>query len=1168
MLRSTGARVSALLCAALAVSAFVPLPVPVRELRLAAGAGTAVLRAERLRLTWGLGRLRGENLSATLDGLPLVTGMQAAEVHVDTLPWKGRFLEARRLELRGGEAQLDRERLRLLTSGPAQQTVPHLPVRWRDGQLIWLGPELGVQPAHFPVRALDGMLDPARTRLHATLGGPFALEAEAWLEASGSFARWSAAVRARTGPWQRALAELPAQLELRSEGLELLALAGAGPGQAVDVRVQATVRGGAARLARPPLAVQGLEITATGSWQSGLALRARGDALGVPFELAGRVRPGRTPAALLAALQVQVQGATQPFPVDPEWLALLRPLDRGVADALDALQPQGQAQGQFALDWRAGAPPHWLGHLALEDMTSQFRGFLEEDGERPSFPYPVSALRGDLVVADRRVLSAVTGRLGEGALRAAVAVLLGTGPAGIAADVGIDDFVPDGRVTAAAAGTPAINEVVRILGGPQGGRVNARLSVRRSLGAQDAVVGLTAGGAGVELRPSFLPVPMLAEDFTVSWEPGHGRFAGAVRALGGSARLEGEIHELAGRARQPLLGARVDAEQLQPSAEERKVLEHFLQLPPGSAQIAAAGAAALHVDFRRAGAAPPEVQLQWECTDLAVHVQPLGLAAAGIRASGTAVRAGDDTLVALPRAAGTVAGAGVDASLVFAPGGARGATRALLAGTDIQPSREIVELLWKRARRADTAPLQPGGSMNVRLEFIPGEARLPWGVAELAPLRLRRSGAVESDEIEVNGRVRFDGLSASSPELGVRTRDGGMQLRDFQAQADEAGVIVSAHLHSDEGLVLGERFAALVSTDAWAALNRIGLRGRVGADGMRVDLELPRGGKPGFHAEGRMLLSEMSLEGPPRMRRGAGVLDVQSFDWSGPQDFGGSMQLRAGRVDVSGLMARDIAGDVHVNSGEIVFRDLSASALGGTVRTYGAGEDGAEERGAIHFGLTPEAPLAVLLHLEDLSLARVADELNVAAGVGGKLRGRVQFRSATPSPLDYVGRGHLEVTDGQLGSVPVLRTLWRVLDLNPPLFRSASLDFVFGGAANPGTVYVQRLFLEHPVLAVMAEGWIDLDGYLRMKATVRTFHSIPVLGFVLGLPVIRDLVDALVEQNFFGPIEDPVITQRALRGGGDDRRHPFPLWVPDIPEPDWERSPALPISGRNAGRSD
>jgi len=83
---------------------------------------------------------------------------------------------------------------------------------------------------------------------------------------------------------------------------------------------------------------------------------------------------------------------------------------------------------------------------------------------------------------------------------------------------------------------------------------------------------------------------------------------------------------------------------------------------------------------------------------------------------------------------------------------------------------------------------------------------------------------------------------------------------------------------------------------------------------------------------------------------------------------------------------------------------------------------------------------------------------------------------------------------------------------------------------------------------------MDMDTTMQLKVTLRTF------GFIGRLPILKDLIDLLIEQQVYGPAEAPIITHRA--GGklmGDFERAPFPLWVPAGAQPDWKISPIFPV---------
>lgn len=1144
---------AALAAVALAASAFVPLPVPRFLLQgdVPLGAATARVNARALAVRWGLGELAARDAAITLDGADLAE-VSAARLRLDTLPWPGRFLVPRRIEVTGARVRLDPGRLRALSSGAGPGTLPSATVRCRDVELHWTSEGSGAQILR--IEELDGTLDPLESSAWARLAGPGALRAQVWTRAEAGFSRWSARLRAEAARW-RLPDPLPLGLaELSAEQVQVEVEATGTGASLLAASADLEVLGCSASLSAPPIAARGLALRARGDLRGGLRLDGSAELNRLPLEFQGFAWPEASPSAAIPAgvpsgFALLLRGVSQPFAVDDALVAEARSLDPDLAEVLDALEPRGQARLRFATTWSPPSRPSYLLQADLVDLVAVFRGFPEEDGDRPSFPYPVRGLRGGVVAADGEILAAAAGKMGDGRLEAEAAIGPGGGAAGsLAADIAVADLPLDARVTAAAAGTPQLQEIWRTLAASGGGRASATVTVRRQAGSEDAAVRIAVHGAGAELRPSFLPVPVLAQEFRAIWEPGYARFAGTLQCLGGSATARGEVRATSASAA-PLRWLDIAAEDLAPSADERRVLAHILSLPAGADDCTLEGQGKFRLSLRQTTNQGTQVLLQWE--GLRSRLSWRDVAAADVRGAGTLALEGSRWCAAAPRVEGSAGGGRIAASAVF-PGGPGASPTFFLAGWDLTPAAEWIAAFLGPAAQE----LRLSGRADLRAQIQPGGGAALLAAAELAPLRLQRAAEAPGEEDALAGHLEVVGPEVRSPLLRFQSAAGSTELRDACLRVEAGAVRASATLAGGEGLRLGPRFAALVSPSAWAAIERIGLSGRVRADGLRVDLERAAGGTLRFEAAGTLELANMALASSPELHGGSGIVEVADFSWKGPDSYQGRMALRGGRGLVEGIPVRSASGEIQVTPAEVTVHRFEAEVLGGAVRSFGNGPGGAPEDALLRLGLTPQAPVAGVLYFDELSLSRMRDELRLGGSLSGRLFGRVEFRSSSSSPLDYTARGSIEVRDGVLGTVPVLATLWKAVDVDPPQFRSGRVDFHVHPERNPGTIRVDRLALEHPVLSVEGEGWIDLDGYLRMKATVRTFS---LLGRVPGF---RDLFDLLVEHNVFGPMERPEVSQRALQKtvGGAPQRRPFPLWTPRIPQSEWERSPALPAS--------
>ncbi|HEX9793717.1 MAG TPA: hypothetical protein VGC54_07005 [Planctomycetota bacterium] len=1154
-MRSRGARVSILLCLLLAGSGWLPLPVPLggaleRLGHWELGGRELTLTAASARLRWARGRLEARGIVLALDGKPVVEAA-AAVARVGLVPFTRGFLQPGGLDVHAPVFQGDPELADwvrvLLESEPAGGT-PELPLRLLDAHLVWEGAE-GAKREFF-VPEISGRLGSRLSLVHGLAHDAFGHRAELWLTGEHDFSVWRLDLIASAAPLRiDKVFELP-MLEHDAESLALRATVTGGKGRLLQVALDGSLSGAALSLGDPALKVVDAELRLAGSLARGMRLDAVGVAETVPFRAVGRLmREGDAGPVL------RLEADFDPIVVDEHWVARAEQLDAGTARALDAIETRGPLRGRLGLVWDGVGAPEWIAHGRLEGLRSVYRGFLEADGTRPSFPYPIEDLRGDLVAAGNRMLIGANGRMGEASFVSRTMLELGGGHAGIATDVRVEGLAIDTRITSAAVGTAGFAEIWRDLGNPQGGAVDLDLHLRRPHRAERVGIQLDARGTGTVFRPTFLPVGSVADDYHVRWLPGKADFGGTLRGLGGLLRVDGGVRRIRD---EDLSSIHVLARgrQLRPEAGDLRVLERFLDLPRDFAAHVPAAAIDVEVGFRRAGGAPEPTVLMNFVAGPGDWTHPgSGLVLAARSAAGMVAVAGERTTVAVPRARAQLAGGTARGSFMARRDEAAGPATITAEFQDLEVDGRLLAA-FREATGADLGQrFLLGGRVHAAATLNPLDAGARYASVDLAPLTAFDTDSGE--DVRVEGRLDWDDATLSARRLTVGAGGNQIELSDFELRGFESdagsGREIRVVLDSEGGLQIDERFAALVDPGAWAAFQRIGLQGRVGARGLRVRIREIEAAVS-FDADGELTLSEMRVEGPPVMRNGYGVLQIDRFSWRGTEDYEADMRLREGRVRVSGLAVHEARGQLRVDPKEIAFSGFQAATLGGTLRTWGERAPGIEEQGYLRLGLTPQAPLAVLLYLEDLSLARVRDELRLGGSLAGRIDGRIAFTSDSPSPLDYTGRGRIEVRDGVLGTVPVLSQLWKAVGVQPPNFHSGTLEWVANAENNRGTVHVSSFVLDHELLEVRGSGWIDLDGYLRMKATVRTFS---VLG---RLPLVKDLIDLLVERNAFGPFERPVITSRTKDKltSGDEVRHPFPLWTPEVAKPEWTTSPALP----------
>ena len=1143
------ARLSALLSLALGLTAWFPFSVPaalrdrlVESLRLRLDDEQVQVLVDDLRLRWGTGTLLARGLVVRTPSRQLISAGRA-DFRLDLRPWSASFLRPRMADLESVDLGLRPEDLRRLRRAEedAESPLPPLTLRLIEVRTEMPFPDGRVFRA--VVLEAGGLLSADRTRLAGTAMTPYGISAAFRFAAGAGFGDWTLDLESDCTDL-RDRGHLPVPVTAAS--LELRARLSAD-----DAVARIACDGILVRVPQPQVDVLLPELRLEGRLSTGMRLSFVAESGPVALQMDGWLRRSG-----VEELQLRLEGGSRgPWRVDEDLIAWIDSLEHTTADAFQALELRGSVPARLAVDWRTGSMPEAVAHAAFEDFTATYRGFLEADGDRPSFPYPADGMRGDFVAAGQRFLMHADGRAGDGSINGWGMVYVHKGPAAVMVDLRGTALTVDSRVTSAVSGTPVISQVWRELGGPRDGSADFELFLRREADQQEVGILLQALASGTVVRPTFLPVEAQAEEVEITWSPGMARFEGGVRVLGGRVSIDGEVREVAGDA-QPAVSVRARSEAgLSPSGPERRLLESFLQLPAGFSEFELRGEAALDGTFRRNGDGILQTLLGWSGAGAELSWLPTGTVWSSLRGDASVARSGPATLVSMPLIQSGFGGGRLElsGSLTHGVPGAPPA-RALIhaSGVGVEPG---TERLARRLAGAEEDPRRTwSGLFDLALELDPLQPASNRGWLGLAPVR-----AVETLEdggsrtLELDGRLQIQDTRFVDGALTARSAAGEVGLSRITVERADGGTRIGARLDS-QGVVLGEDLAELLSPGAWAAFDRVGLSGRAGAEDLRLQLLVdPQGAE--FTLSGGLILSEMRIEGPPRMRDGFGRLQIEDFHWSGLDGSFGRMRLHEGHAEVAGFALRDAQGWISLDQEQVRLEDFQSSLLGGTVRTFGDGAgDGEAERGELAFGLNRQAPISFLLFLDDISLARVREELGLGGDLAGRVRGRLQFQSSSPSPIDYGGRGWLEVEQGVLGTVPVLSQMWRVAGIDPPIFDRGRIDFRANPVNSRGRLRVDGFELHHALLEVRGKGWVGLDSYLDLKATVRT------LSFLTRLPLVRDVVDLLLEQDVYGPMDRPRIRQRALGKVSDPLpdRLAFPLWVPPLLSTDWRRSPAFP----------
>ncbi|MFK5956590.1 MAG: hypothetical protein QM477_09120 [Planctomycetota bacterium] len=1144
-----GARCSLLLTGFLLITAYLPMPIPIGLINqaIALRAPELSLAAEGATLRWGRGQIALADLRLKHHDVERAR-VDRTEAYLDLRPWSSSFGKPISLKIREADSDLNPEILRSFAKLKSSNSSPFpLQLEISDSALRWT--EENGQIYQITNVQVAGFLSPqgARFAVHSQSELPAAGNLTIHIDANENFAEWSIATTADVRfveDWPLLMRE---EFPWSGAYLQLRTQTSGNAGSIGESKVKGSFA--LAKLDYPSydLHLSNLGANFEGNSSRGIGFTLHGAETHGDFVGSGALRltAGAHPTIDLAA---QSQGVEIDGPL-VDWLETILPK---VGEIVKGLEPRGFPQTEFAAHWNEEFGFDWSLHVDGSNTKLTYRGFLNEtDGSRFSFPYPVHVHHGHMVTGSNILLFTGQTDLGESG-RAWATGTFDFRPEEVefAIDLAAENVALDARINHALTGNPEVARLWRDLGSPTSGTAGIEVLLRydgKELGAS-----IRGEGHDVDAIPGLLPLPMHADSAWFSWKPGLARFGGLLRAVGGNFNLSGEAREANEENADSVLRMTLQGLGADPTEAELRTLSAYLHLPPAIADFPVMGDVSYGLQMvLPLGEAPPHLLANFQSNGASLQWPTMGLSFTPLNGAGAIALHGEDFLISLPRSWSEVDGGNMRASLQVSS--LPGLSQATVYGQDLQINSD---LLFRMQAFTGQEPwgthVDWSGTADMRATMNPGNPEQFRARVDLKPLTMTMGQELRNETFRLQGAIHLYPNGFRADILRLHSEDSDLSIRQIEGAFDGDVLNLNAILDSQQGVSLRSRLAAIASPDALTALTEIGLDGKIRADNLHVQAILPAGKMPRLRAKGGLIFEDVSMDGVSPITRGYAAVQVRKAWWNNTTEFGAELNLSDGTGKLGEIGMSDASAHIHIDTNVIRWTDVNVSLLGGKLTTDGKTRDGEEVRGFFTLGLTPGAPIGVRCFADNLSLQRMRREVGLGGSLAGELSGYLFLKSPTPSPTFCRGLGQLHIENGVLGTVPVLNTIWQVAGINPPKFSEGDLHFRTDGT---GTIYVEKMSLNHNLLEVRGEGSIDMDTNLSLKVTLRTF------SFLGRLPILKDLIDLLVEQQVYGPAEAPIITQRAVSKIGGDKflRPPFPLWVPAPPRPDWKVSPVLPV---------
>ncbi|MHC4837982.1 MAG: hypothetical protein ACYTF3_07330, partial [Planctomycetota bacterium] len=357
---STLGRASLILTGLLAVSAAVPLPLPIKTAnRLLAGRTEHLqVGVDRAWIRWGRGEIGVEDLRVLHQGEERVY-VRTLHTFLDLWPWSPAFGKPVLLELEEPRAMLDLELIEDFSRLRSKDSSPFpLRMRVRDADIGWREGDRVVQADGMQLR---GSLSPEGARLN--------------LDAT-----------------DEQLAGMPLALdEARAAGRAWVELEDGKPEVRLDLKAEAPTL----TWTDGPATLRELELAVVGSL---------GGRLHATLDAVDEVLPLRVHATLDDALDrraLELRTSARGVVADEALVRRLNRLAPDLEEVLVALEPRGPTDADFMLRHRREGRLVWGLRVAGDQVGMTWRGIVDESsGEKISFPYPVRRAAGELWVGD------------------------------------------------------------------------------------------------------------------------------------------------------------------------------------------------------------------------------------------------------------------------------------------------------------------------------------------------------------------------------------------------------------------------------------------------------------------------------------------------------------------------------------------------------------------------------------------------------------------------------------------------------------------------------------------------------------------------------------------------------------------------------------------------
>lgn len=419
----------------------------------------------------------------------------------------------------------------------------------------------------------------------------------------------------------------------------------------------------------------------------------------------------------------------------------------------------------------------------------------------------------------------------------------------------------------------------------------------------------------------------------------------------------------------------------------------------------------------------------------------------------------------------------------------------------------------------------------------------PGGIVDLV-CRQNRTGDAEPKRdytvlmhnVQSNAEMLPQPATNVSGELEIR--DGELSFRDVRAKIGKSTVTCSSgrvgasttlgrnevsFRISAEQFPLNDDFARLfVGPMRQAVLDRQ-LRGTANIQDLSLTFLLPTNGSDQpieTVFQGRVEALDVEALVGTRLQSIYGVIDLEE---SHITNEGGSLrgQFTQGSMKILGHACKQAQAEFEADAEQFRLRKLTISMNGGQL----SGSLPDAHSLTYRFAKSPTEPgsLSTDLQISGISLNDFLNDCGlVDTPYTGTLKGNLKLNDLRGNDLlDLDVNGALEVTDGNLGPVPLFTSLYAQMEeRNRPRFDQLSVTFKTKDRA----LELSKLQVTSPMVAVNGEGTLSLDGYLDIVLATKSLFG--GNADYLVVPWMLKWATNLVRFHMYGHLRDLRTKQR------------------------------------------